>query len=92
VNKKMEMGRYFGHTYNMPLYRVPSKGEVPRALPGEKSYAGRHQLFDLAVDPAQEHPVRDLRLERHFADRMAAHLKACEAPKEQYTRLGLRPR
>ena len=40
-----EMGRYFGHTYNMPLYKIPSKGSAPLELPGEESYVARHQLW-----------------------------------------------
>jgi arylsulfatase A-like enzyme len=88
---EMEMGRYFGHTYNMPLYRIPSKGQVPTHHEGEESYAGRHQLFDTAGDPQQLAPLDDAALETHFTRRIAAHLKACEAPTEQYTRLGIEP-
>lgn len=89
VHARMEMGRYFGHTYNMPLYRIPTTGDVPRAQPGEPEFVGRHQLFDLESDPGQHHPVRDPAREAHFARRIAAHLRACEAPPEQFTRLGL---
>ena len=52
VHDRIEMGRYFGHTYNMPLYKIPVHGGVPIALPGEQGYLGRHQLFDLDQDPA----------------------------------------
>jgi arylsulfatase A-like enzyme len=89
VHEKMEMGRYFGHTYNMPLYRIPTRGSAPRPLPGEPSYVGRHQLYDLATDPGQLSPLNDPSLEAHFVTRIAAHMQACEAPPEQYTRLGL---
>jgi arylsulfatase A-like enzyme len=88
---RIEMGRYFGHTYNMPLYKIPTRGSVPTALPGEQSYLGRHQLFDVSADPQQLNPLKDEKLESRFAERIAAHLKLCEAPPEQYTRLGLQP-
>jgi arylsulfatase A-like enzyme len=89
---RIEMGRYFGHTYNMPLYKIPTRGRIPTALPNEPSYLGRHQLFDVVADPTQQKPLQDEKLEKHFAHRIAAHLKAYEAPPEQYTRLGLEPR
>ncbi|HLL88368.1 MAG TPA: sulfatase-like hydrolase/transferase [Tepidisphaeraceae bacterium] len=92
THEKVEMGRYFGHTYNLPVYKFPSTGEAPVPLPGEPPYTGRHLLFDVDRDPKQERPLNDPALERHFIDRLAAHLTACEAPPEQYTRLGLAPR
>src|SRR5262249_44114357 len=88
---RIEMGRYFGHTYNMPLYKIPTRGGIPTALPNEQSYVGRHQLFDVIADPQQLKPLKDETLEKKFADRIAAHLKLCEAQPEQYTRLGLEP-
>lgn len=89
---RVEMGRYFSHTYGLPLYKFPVEGQVPRHHAAEPSYVGRHQLFDLVADPTQEHPLHDPALEAHFAARIAAHLRACEAPAEQYHRLGLSPR
>jgi hypothetical protein len=88
---KIEMGRYFGHTYNLPLYKIPAEGGVPRPLPSEPSYVGRHQLYDLVADPQQTAPLENGALEAQFAERIAAHLAACEAPVEQYLRLGLSP-
>jgi hypothetical protein len=88
---RVEMGRYFGHTYNLPLYRFPAKGQVPQHHPGEASYVARHQLWDLQDDPDQEAPVDDPLIEARMVDRLAAELRACEAPPEQFTRLGLEP-
>jgi arylsulfatase A-like enzyme len=85
----IEMGRYFGHTYNMPLYKIPATGHVPLPLPGEPSYIGRHSLYDILADPRQESPLDDPKLEAHFIERIRFHLRACEAPPEQYARLGL---
>jgi arylsulfatase A-like enzyme len=89
VHERMEMGRYFGHTYNMPLYKIPVAGRAPQSLPGEESFIGRHELFDLASDPHQESPIRDPQREARCVERLIAHLQSCEAPPEQYHRLGL---
>jgi hypothetical protein len=87
----MEMGRYFGHTYNLPIYKIPQTGQIPRHHDDEAPYVARHQLFDVVVDPGQTAPIDDPVREAHFAARIAAHLAACEAPPEQYARLGLDP-
>ena len=91
VYDRVETGRYFGHTYNLPLYRIPTEGKVPRNHPEEASYAGRNQIFDVANDPSQQHPLSDPKLETHFTDRITWHLNACEAMPEQFTRLGIDP-
>ncbi len=91
LNERMEMGRYFGHTYNMPLYKIPQKGDIPLPPAGAPGFQNRHFLFDLSVDPRQENPLEDPVREKLFCDRIRTHLKALEAPQEQYTRLGLEP-
>jgi arylsulfatase A-like enzyme len=85
----VEMGRYFGHTYNLPLYKFPAKGQVPRHHPDEPRYVARHQLYDILEDPGQVSPLENPALEAHFVKRIAAHLHACEAMPEQYARLGI---
>jgi hypothetical protein len=87
--ERVEMGRYFGHTYNLPMYKFPATGQVPRHHEGEVSYVGRHLLFDILEDPRQLSPLADPAQEAHFKRRIAAHLAACEAPAEQYERLGI---
>src|SRR5260370_37330053 len=88
---RIEMGRYCGQTYNMPLYRIPAKGQVPQHHPGEESYVARHQLWDLATDPGQEAPITDPAVEARLSSRLVHHLSAGEAPPEQFLRLGLEP-
>ena len=88
---QVETGRYFSHTYDLPLYKIPVDGQVPQHHADEPSCVGRHQLFDTVADPRQEAPLDDPALEAHFAARIAAHLRACEAPADQYQRLGLVP-
>ena len=86
---RMEMGRYLGHTYNMPLYRIPAQGQVPRHREGEEPCTGRHQLFDLREDPRQEQPLDDPELEADFVRRIDGHLRRCGAQPEQWARLGI---
>ena len=71
------------------VYRIPEKGQVPAHHPGEPSYTGRNQLFDIVSDPRQVSSLVDPALETHFLTRIAAHLQACEAPLEQYARVGI---
>jgi hypothetical protein len=87
--ERVEMGRYFGHTYNLPLYKFPATGQVSRHHEGEASYIGRHLLFDIRADPQQLSPLHNPVKEAYFIERIADHLSACEAPKEQYARLGI---
>jgi hypothetical protein len=89
VYGSIEMGRYFGHTYNMPLYKIPTTGSIPVHHDGETSYQGRNVLYDIVADPLQASPLNNAALEARFAQRIAAHLKSYEASSEQFTRLGL---
>lgn len=89
VYDRVEMGRYFAHTYNLPLYKIPAQGSAPRPRAGEPALVNRHQLFDIVTDPLQASPLNDAALESHFVERIAAHLQACEAPAEQFARLGI---
>ncbi len=91
AHERMKMGRNFGHTYNLRLYKISEKGLIPVPHAGEKSFQGRHVLYDIANDPKEEHPIRDERLEKHFQEEIRMHLKNLEASEEQFTRLGLSP-
>lgn len=46
-------------------------------------------LFDRHKDPLQEHPMQDERREEIMIGKMKKLMQISEAPKEQYTRLGL---
>ncbi len=85
---RMEMGRYLGHTYNIPLYKIPQQGWPPRPAPGQPSFAGRHELFALPCAP-EDAPLSDPKLEEHFCRRIVAHLQRLGAPAEHLERLGL---
>ena len=76
-----------------PVYRIPAEivqitassgGFGPRAECNAAS-----QLFDLASDPNQLHPLYDDALETECAKRLAAQMRHYDAPPEQFERLGL---
>ncbi len=46
-------------------------------------------LYDLENDPKQEDPVADPALESRMVEHIQRLMKACDAPEEQYQRLGL---
>ena len=99
---RAETGRFLGHTYNIPVYKVPQEkglqgGKIPLGPPHRHDgyldaaghYDPHHELFDLIADPRQETPLRDPALEARFRDLLRAHLARVAAPPEQFARLGL---
>ncbi|HUX87008.1 MAG TPA: sulfatase-like hydrolase/transferase [Chloroflexota bacterium] len=86
-----EMGRFLGHTYNIPVYKIPTKGRPPhRHEHGPNGeYVAVHELYDVAADPNQERPLNDSALETHFQDLMRTHLERVKAPEGHLERLGL---
>lgn len=84
-----EMGRFLGHTYNIPVYKVPQQGKPPLGYGAGGAYAARHDLYDLATDPAQARPLDDPARERRMCDLLRAHLARVHAPEGHRERLGL---
>jgi hypothetical protein len=85
-----ELGRFLGHTYNIPIYKIPQKGQAPhRHGASADSYQPVHELFDLSADPGQDHPLDDAALIARFNNRVRAHLYRLKAPEEHLARLGL---
>jgi hypothetical protein len=96
-----EMGRFLGHTYNIPVYKVPQGSQVRTSLPGRPPhrhdgyhdasgrYEPHHELFDLAADPGQLRPLTDPALEAHFTGLLRRQLHRIQAPIENFARLGL---
>ena len=86
---RAETGRFLGHTYNIPVYKVPQTGKPPLRADATGAYEPRHELFDLTTDPAQDHPLDDPEQERRFRDLLRTHLARVHAPEEHLERLGL---
>ncbi|MEX0654546.1 MAG: sulfatase [Phycisphaeraceae bacterium] len=53
------------------------------------SAADDHLLFDLDADPQQQTPLRDDAVHQRLLEQAAALMHACDAPPEQYIRLGI---
>ena len=88
-----EMGRFLCHTYNIPVYKVPTKAKGPHRHGGNTGPSGEyvpfHEMFDIVADPNQEHPLNDSTLEGHLCDLLRGHLERVKAPEEHQERLGL---
>jgi arylsulfatase A-like enzyme len=87
-----EMGRFLGHTYNIPIYKVPQKGRAPHHQGSAEGdpYVVTHDLYDVTADPKQEHVVDDPDLHHRFESFLRDELARVQAPDEHFGRLGLR--
>ncbi len=88
-----EMGRFLCHTYNIPVYKVPTRAKGPHRHGGNTGpngeYVPFHELFDVVADPRQEHALSDPSLESQLCDLLRGHLERVKAPAEHHERLGL---
>jgi arylsulfatase A-like enzyme len=86
-----ETGRFLGHTYNIPVYKVPQKGRVPHrhGMSEGAEYVPMHDLFDVVADPGQDQPLDDSTREADFCGILRGHLARVQAPVENAARLGL---
>lgn len=80
--KSMEYHGPFDFTKELPVMRFEVKG------------GGSHNfgdlLFDLAIDPKQENPIKDEAVEARMKKLMITLMEANEAPEEEYIRVGLK--
>ena len=70
-------------TKGFPLWRYP----VPKR--GSSAHQFGHMLFDLETDPTQQRPLKDEVIERRMLGHLLTLMEQCDAPPEQYERLGL---
>lgn len=79
-----ELAPPFTFTKNMPLLRIRNAvGD------GAMKADPDHLLFDLEVEPGQERSLSDEAVEQRMCAAALRLMEACEAPREQYVRLGL---
>ena len=78
----MELVEPFGFSKGCRLMRT--KG---RAWSKQHEYG--NLLFDLEADPWQAEPLGDAELEGRMQRLMKGLMEQCEAPQEQYQRLGI---
>lgn len=74
----------FSFTKGVPLMKMKAT---------RQRWADAHEfgtmLFDLEADPEELHPISDAKVESHLTEAMITLMKANDAPKEQFERLGL---
>lgn len=79
----MELVPPLPFTKGMPVLRIEVPGTSRSAQFGTL-------LFDLVHDPGQTAPLDDPVVEARLVEHMIRQMRACNAPEEQYERLGLR--
>ena len=85
-----EAHKGFDFTKGMPVWKIKG-GYGIRSLgfPPKKLMDFGTLLFDLKIDPKQEHPISDPKTEERMKINMVRLMKKNDAPIEQYIRLGL---
>lgn len=78
----IQLAEPFGFTKGCRTMKIAG-----RRWPGTDEFGT--MLFDLANDPAQEHPIRDRAIEQRMIEHMVRLMRENEAPAEQFERLGL---
>ena len=82
--QQMELVPPFSFTKNCQTLKIP--GRKPMAG-GQKGFSTA--LYDLQADPGQEAPLYDAAIETRLVGQMRELMRQCDAPAEQYERIGL---
>ncbi len=77
------LAKPFSFTKNMPVLQLPYGPTASNA------HRFGNALYDLEKDPLQLSPIQDPEKERELINAMMREMAACDAPEEQYERLGL---
>lgn len=80
----------FSFTKGCRVMKIQSSWQAAgQKQPWLRDEARQTLLFDLAADPKQQHPLQDPAVEKRMIDHLVRLMKECDAPPEQYDRLGL---
>lgn len=79
----MQLAPPFRFTKGCPTMKIPGRAWFR----DESLFQSR--LWDVEADPAQERPLDDVAIERRMTEHLVRLMKECDAPAEQFTRLGL---
>jgi hypothetical protein len=79
---KIELAEPFSFTKGCRVMKIPSAGR--RSL-----FRFGTLLFDVQADPKQEHTLNDPELEQRLINHLVKLMRECDAPAEQYERLGI---
>ncbi len=77
-----ELAPPFSFTRGMPVLKL-------QKAPHKSPPAAKHLLFDLHTDPKQQQPLDDPAVEARLCRQMSELFAACDAPADQYPRMGL---
>lgn len=79
---KIDLAEPFSFTKGCRVMRIPAQARP-------KSLELGTLLFDLQADPGQERPIQDPAVEQKMIDHLIRLMRECDAPEEQFERLGL---
>lgn len=79
--RQAELAAPFSFTKGCPTLRVPGQSWFNKPM--------ETLLFDLEADPGQQHPLQDEAIEKSMIAHLDRLLRECDAPCEQWERLGL---
>jgi arylsulfatase A-like enzyme len=83
--RQMTLAEPFTFTKGCPTMKLPSRPGRANVHPDRF----KHLLYDLQSDPTQERPIEDAVAERRMIGHLARLMKECDAPPEQFERLGI---
>ena len=78
----LKLAEPFSFTKGCSLMRTSGQWESPR-------FSFENLLFDLHSDPWQQQPLEDAEAEERMTGLLRTLMEECDAPLEQYERLGL---
>lgn len=78
---KIETGRFLRHT-DYPVFKIPVGGE-------DLKFVKESLLFDIENDYQQEHPIKDIKIEKILIKKLKNALTEADSPSEQLIRLGI---
>ena len=82
---KIELAEPFGFTKGCQTMKIPGG----RIMLGRRIHEYGTALYDLKEDPKQENPISDPANEERMIGLLKNVMASCEAPSEQYERLGI---
>jgi len=87
LSENVALQKPFGFTKGCATMKIE---RLPGTRGGFKPQSSLHtRLYDLSADPAEERPLEDDAVEAKMRKHLVDLMTACDAPAEQYTRLGL---
>ena len=82
--QELQLAEPFSFTKGCRTLKIKTGGPYPKS----PEY-GRTSLFDVQNDPKQVSPMNDPAIEKRMIGHLKNWMKRCDAPAEQYERLGV---